>query len=215
MKPRLLLWGASGHALVVSDIIRLCGRYDLVGFFDDVTGEGTPGELGGLPVFSDRSRLESIYRDGVRHMIIAFGNCAGRIKAAAYASSIGFTLATAVHPSAIIASDAVIGKGTVIAAGAVVNPAVHIGDNVIINTCASIDHETVVANGAHICPGVRLAGRVSVGEGAWVGIGSTVIDRVSIGPGAFIGAGSVVVSNIAPHSLAYGVPAKVKKRIDP
>lgn len=215
MCSNLLIWGASGHARVVADIIQLCGMYSIVGFFDDVTGEGTPGELCGLPVFTDRGQLEYLFRDGVRHAIIAFGNCSGRLKAAEYITSKGFLLATAIHPSAVIARDVVIGKGTVIAAGAVVNPAVQIGENVIINTCASIDHETVLADGVHICPGARLAGRVSIGKGAWVGIGSTVADRINIGAGAFLGAGSVVVDDIAANSLAYGVPAKVKKRIEP
>ena len=215
MKPQLVFWGASGHALVVADIIRLCGQYDIVGFLDDVTGRNGSEQLCGFPVFSGREHLDRLYREGVRHAIIAFGHCAARLKAAEFARSKGFQLATAVHPTAIIASDVVIGEGTVIAAGVVINPAVHIGANVIINTSASVDHETVVADGAHICPGVRLAGRVSVGEGAWVGIGSTVVDRVSIGTGAFIGAGSVVVDDIPAHTLAYGVPAKVKKGIKP
>lgn len=215
MKPKLLLWGASGHALVVADIVRLSGHYDIVGFLDDFTGDGSAAELCGLPVFSGREHLDSLYRDGVRHVIIAFGHCSARLKAAEFARSKGYSLATAIHPSAIIASDVVIGEGTVIAAGVVINSAARIGANVIVNTSASIDHETVVADGAHICPGVRLAGRVSVGEGAWIGIGSTVVDRIIIGSGAFIGAGSVVVDNIEPHILAYGVPAKIKKRITP
>lgn len=214
MKPQLVFWGASGHSLVVADIIRLNGDYDIVGFLDDTSKEGTSDKLCGLPVFYGKEHLNRLYQAGVRHTIIAFGHCAARLKAAEFAKSIGFTLATAIHPAAIIASDAVIGEGTVIAAGAVVNPAVRIGANVIINTSASVDHETVVADGVHICPGVRIAGRVSVGKGAWIGIGATVADRVNIGAGAFIGAGSVVVDDIAPHVLAYGVPAKVIKRIE-
>jgi sugar O-acyltransferase (sialic acid O-acetyltransferase NeuD family) len=215
MKPQVIFWGASGHALVVADIIRLCGEYDIVGFLDDVSVEGTLGELCGFPVFSGIENLDRLYREGVRHVIIAFGNCVGRLKAAEIVRSRGFQLATAVHPTAIIASDVVVGEGTVIAAGAVVNPAVRIGANVIVNTAASVDHESELANGVHICPGVRLAGQVKVGEGALVGIGSSVIERVSIGAGAFIGAGSVVIDDIPPYTLAYGVPAKVKKRIEP
>jgi acetyltransferase EpsM len=213
MKPKLLLWGASGHALVVADIVRLRGEFEIVGFLDDVTAGRMPGEVAGLPLYCDRKDLVSLYREGVRHAIIAFGNCAGRLETADAARSQGFTLASAIHPSTIIAGGVTIGPGTVVAAGVVINPAARIGANVIINTSASVDHECVIGDGVHVCPGVRLAGGVDVGRGAWVGIGSTVIDKVRIGAGAIIGAGSVVVSDIPPDSLAYGVPAKIKKRI--
>jgi UDP-N-acetylbacillosamine N-acetyltransferase len=214
MKKQLVLWGAAGHAQVVADIIRLRCEYNIVGFLDDVTEARSCEDFCGLPVFNGRKYLARLYRDGVRHMILAFGNCAARLKLAELVREKGFALVTAVHPAAIIASDVTIGEGTVIAAGAVVNPAARIGANVIINTSASVDHESVVEDGAHICPGVRLAGRVVVGKGAWVGIGSSVIDNVRIGDGAYIGAGSVVVDDIPPYTLVYGVPAKATKRIE-
>src|SRR6185369_1577945 len=100
-----------------ADIIRLCGQYDLVGFLDDTSEKDTFGELCGLPVFCGRGHLDRLYREGVHHAIIAFGHCAARLKAAEFARTKGFLLATAVHPTAIIASDVVIGAGSVIAAG--------------------------------------------------------------------------------------------------
>ncbi|WP_238378920.1 acetyltransferase [Geobacter metallireducens] len=211
---KLVVWGASGHAMVVADIVRLRGEYDIVGFLDDVT-EGRNGEeFFGLPVFSGRDSLAMLCGQGVRHAIVAFGNCPARLKVAEYLRAQGLELVTAVHPSAVVARDVVIGEGTVVAAGAVINPGVHVGANVIINTSASVDHECTIEDGAHICPGVRLAGRVAVGEGAWIGIGSSIIDRVRIGAGSFIGAGSVVVGDIPDNALAYGVPAKIRKRIE-
>lgn len=213
MRPKLILWGASGHALTVADIVSLCGEYELTGFIEDSDYDDSPGEFCGLPLFRGRHHLDRLYRDGVRFMIMAFGNCRSRLLMAELVREKGFSLAQAVHPSAVIARGVKIGEGTVIAAGAVVNPAATIGSNVIINTSASVDHEVFIADGVHICPGVCLAGRVRVEEAAWVGVGSSVSDRVTIGAGAFIGAGSVVVDDIPPFSLAYGVPAKVKKRI--
>lgn len=213
-KQKIVLWGASGHAQVVADIIRLRCEYDIVGFIDDVAGERADEEFCGHPVFGGRRHLAELYRQGVRHAIIAFGNCPARLDVADYVVSQGFTLATAIHPAAVVASDVPVGAGTVIAAGAVVSPAARIGANVIINTSASVDHESVVQDGAHISPGVHLAGRVIVERAAWVGIGSSVIDRVRIGEGAIIGAGSVVVDDIPPHVLAYGVPAKIRKKIE-
>lgn len=213
MKPKLLLWGASGHAMVVADIIQLRDEYDIIGYLDDVTDARGENDFLGAPIFRGRDSLVTLYRQGVRHAIVAFGNCSARLEVAGHIKAQGFELVTAVHPSAIVARDVLIGEGTVIAAGAVINPGVRIGTNVIINTTASIDHESIIKDGAHACPGVHLAGRVTVGEATWIGIGSTVIDGVRIGAGSFIGAGSVVVRDIPDNSLAFGVPAKIREKI--
>jgi UDP-N-acetylbacillosamine N-acetyltransferase len=102
----------------------------------------------------------------------------------------------------------------VIAAGAVVNPGTRIGISVIINTSASVDHECMIADAAHICPGAHLAGRVVVGEATQVGIGATIIERVRIGSGSVIGAGAVVIRDLPDRVVACGVPASIRRTVD-
>ncbi len=46
-------------------------------------------------------------------------------------------------------------------------------------------------------------------DDVWVGSKVTILTGVTIGRGAVIGAGSVVTRDIAPYSVAVGVPAKV------
>lgn len=208
MVDKLVIWGASGHAMVVADIVRLVGDYELVGFMDDIHPARRGHTFCGLPIFGGQEQLDSLKRMGVEQILLGFGDCEARLRLAELVLARGFHLAKAVHPSAVVAGDVTVGAGTVIAAGAVVNPGGSIGANVIVNTSASVDHECLVEDGAHICPGAHLAGRVHVGRAVWVGIGATVIDRVQIGDGAFIGAGAVVVKDIPAGVTAYGVPAK-------
>jgi len=214
MISKLLIWGASGHALVVADIIRLQGIYEIVGLLDNVNPQRQGENFCGVPILGGQEQLDYSKDKGIEYIIFGFGDCQARLKLSELVVGKGFSLATAIHPKAIIAADVSIEPGTVIAAGAVVNPGTKIGQNVIINTCASVDHECVIEDGTHICPGVHLAGRVTVGRAACVGIGATVIDRVQIGAGAFIGAGAVVVSDIPDRVVAYGVPARVIRKID-
>jgi UDP-N-acetylbacillosamine N-acetyltransferase len=209
----LLVWGASGHAAVVADIVRLAGEFAVAAFLDDVSRVPEGTRFCGLPVYGSRESLRTLRGEGISHVIIGIGNCAARLRLAEEARREGFELATAVHPRAVIAEGVSVGAGSVVAAGAVVNPFARIGENVIVNTCASVDHDTIVEDGAHICPGVRLAGRVRVCQGAWVGIGSSVIDGVRIGAGSIVGAGSVVVRDVPDGVLAYGVPAKVIRKV--
>ena len=58
----------------------------------------------------------------------------------------------------------------------------------------------------------RTVGSVHVGDDCWIGAGSTLLRGASVGSGSIIGAGSLVNANIAPGSIAYGVPAKVVGR---
>jgi UDP-N-acetylbacillosamine N-acetyltransferase len=213
MRKKVVIWGASGHALVVVDILRLGGEFEIAGFIDDLNPELQGQLFAGLPILGGAEQLTGLRDRGVTHAILAFGNCTARLRLGALLRAEGFELASAVHPSAIVARGVEIGAGTVVAAGAVVNPAATIGENVIINTNSSVDHECRIADGAHICPGVSLAGRVTVGEAAWIGIGSTVIEGKTIGAGAVIGAGSVVLADIPPKVVAYGVPAKISKGV--
>lgn len=47
-------------------------------------------------------------------------------------------------------------------------------------------------------------------EGASVGANATIVCGHEIGKWALIGAGAVVTSNVPPHALMLGVPAKIK-----
>lgn len=209
----LVIWGASGHALVVADIVRLCGEYEIVGFLDDVSLDRQGTKFCGAMLLGGQEQLDKLLQKGVKKIIFAFGNGEARLRLSQLARQKGFELVTAIHPRAIIANDTIIGSGSVIVAGAVINPGAKLGENVIVNTCASVDHECVVEDGVHICPGVHLGGRVSVGRASWIGIGTTVKDRVTIGAGTLIGAGSVVVDDIQENVVAYGVPARVVRRV--
>lgn len=208
---KIVIWGASGHAIVVADILHLQGEYEIVGYLDDINPQRHGAMFHGMRILGGEEQLKIIRDQGVNHLIIGFGNCEARLALADRIKLLGFDLAVAVHPSAIISSDVIIQPGTVVAAGAVINPGCQIGRNVIINTSSSVDHECAIADGAHICPGVHLAGNVTVGRGAWVGIGASVINRISIGSASLIGAGAVVVKDIPDNATAYGNPAKVKK----
>jgi acetyltransferase EpsM len=209
----VVVWGASGHALVVADVLRAGDEYEIVGFLDDVSPERRQEAFGGATVLGGREQLDDLQRRGVAHAIVAFGDCGARLVAADHLLARGFRLARGVHPRATVARDVAVGGGTVVCAGAVVGPGAALGANVIVNTLAGVDHECVVEDGAHVGPGVRLGGRVRVGRGTWVGIGATVIDRVTLGAGSIVGAGAVVLDDVPDGVVAYGVPARVRRRV--
>jgi acetyltransferase EpsM len=210
----LVVWGAAGHAAVVADIVRQRGDYEIRGFLDDVdlARRGTP--FGGSRVLGGRDELSLLKADGVDHLLVAIGDCDARLRLAEIARTHGFVLAQAIHPRAVVAASVEIGGGTVVCAGAVVGTGVRLGENVIVNTSASVDHDSVIEDGVHLSPGARTGGRVVVGRAAVLGMSATVVSDVRIGEGTRVGAGAVVLEDMPPRVVAYGVPARVVRERD-
>ncbi len=207
---RLLIYGAGGHAQVVADAARAAisaGMLDceVVGFVDDAPArQGT--HVLGLPVLGPTTAAAQVAHDAV---VVAIGANAVRRRLAQQCLAQGRTLATIIHPRAVLAPDVEVGVGTVIFAGAIVNTGSRIGSNAILNTGCTVDHHNVIGDDAHIAPGVHLGGEVEVGDGAFVGIGATVMPRASVGAWSVVGAGSLVHRPVPPHVTVVGVPARL------
>jgi len=55
--------------------------------------------------------------------------------------------------------------------------------------------------------------KVTIGDGADIGVGTVILPGISIGEGAIVGAGSVVTKNISPFTVYAGNPARpLRKR---
>jgi UDP-perosamine 4-acetyltransferase len=203
---KVVIVGAGGHARVVSTVLALNKQVSVVGYADPVLK--VPGEqINGLPVLGDLDILPDLLRDGVSGAIIAIGDNALRERRWQQVGTLGFDLINAIHPTAIIEHNATLGRGVVIAAGAVVCCNVVVGDNCIINTGAIVEHETNVGSNVHIAPGTNIAGRVVIGRNSFIGIGATVKEYIRIGENVTIGAGAVVIENVPDNVVAAGVPA--------
>ncbi|PLX87857.1 MAG: serine acetyltransferase [Desulfuromonas sp.] len=205
MTEQIFIYGASGHAKVVIDIIERQGLYRVAFLVDD-----DPALWGldffGYPVIGGRTELMN-HVAPPRKAVVAIGANATRLRVADWLCEQGFELVSAVHPSAQVSRGVSIGTGTVVMANAVVNAETRIGDNVIINTGATVDHDCVLDDGVHVSPGANLAGEVSIGSGSWIGIGAVVRQQISIGRETTVAAGAAVVRDVADGVTVAGVPA--------
>jgi sugar O-acyltransferase (sialic acid O-acetyltransferase NeuD family) len=112
-----------------------------------------------------------------------------------------------VHPSCVLAPDVVLEEGAVVMPGTVLMAGCRLGAGSLVNTRASLDHESILGEGASLAPGVVTGGRVYVGRRSFVGIGSTLAQGVRIGEDCVIGAGSLVLKDVPDNAVAYGRPA--------
>lgn len=201
MKTKLLIIGASGHGKVLVDIAKKMKKWQEIAFLDD---NETIKEVMGIKVIGKTNEFIDYIND--YDVIVGIGNCLVREKIQKEIEKTNATLSTLIHPNAIIGENVKIGNGTVVMAGTVINCCTNIGNGCIINTGATIDHDCIIEDYVHICPGVNIAGTVKIGKRSWIGLGSKVINNINICNNCILGAGAVVVKDIDEHGLYLGVP---------
>ncbi len=110
------------------------------------------------------------------------------------------------HASAVIASDASLGDGAQIMAGAVVQPGGSIGRNVLVNTRAVVEHDCRVERSLPYCAGLRRVVAVAIGRrGTFTSArAQSFCVGVNVGAGSVVAAGAVVARNVAPGAFAGG-----------
>ncbi|WP_282124144.1 acetyltransferase [Algibacter mikhailovii] len=195
----VIIIGAGGHGTVVASIL-LASNIKVLGYYDDDIEKQGKTFLE-IPVLGKISDLVS---DSKVKAIIGIGNNKRRKE---IAQKFHFDWVNAIHPFSWISPDVNLGKGTIVCAGAIIQTGSTLGDHVVINTKASVDHDCVVGNYSHVAV-AHLAGGVSIGEGVFVALNSTVLPVTNVGDWSIVGAGSVVTKDVLPNKTVVGIPAR-------
>ena len=203
MKSKYVIVGAGGHAKSVADAILSTG--DIVSFFEDSKIAGQ--SIFGIPVVSS---LEEIQQLDSYFLAISIGNNFIRQKvmqdyALKYPNLI---LKPVVHAKAYVSPLSVVGIGSVALAQSNIGPNTTIGKGCVVNSCASIDHDSQMDDFSSLGPGATLGGSTFVGYRSAVCIGASVKHGISIGSDCVLGAMSYLDKDMANLITAYGVPAK-------
>jgi sugar O-acyltransferase (sialic acid O-acetyltransferase NeuD family) len=212
MADPIIVIGAGGHAKVLVDALHRAGR-EVIGL--TTLDHGIAGQsVLGCRLLGNDEILDSYGRDQVRLVngIGSVDSLAKRKQVFENFKKQGFQFTTVIHPSAIVSSDAKLGEGVQIMAGAIIQPGVAIGDNTIVNTRAAVDHDCKIGEHVHVAPGCTLSGNVAVGAETHIGAGATVIHGITIGRRCLVAAGAVVCSDIPDTGRVAGIPATRMKR---
>ena len=148
-----------------------------------------------------------------------------------------------VYAGVRIGSETVVGHHTLLRSFVTIGDRVQLGHNLTVERESLIGNDVRCSPGSHITSSCVLADHVFLGagirtvndryliwrdperepellaprfdRGAKVGTGSVILAGVTIGEDALVGAGSVVTRDVPPHSVAYGVPARVHRTGQP
>ena len=122
-----------------------------------------------------------------------------------------------VSAGAVLGAGCVLGQNVFVADGVVVGDGVRIQNNVSLYDGVVLEDEVFCGPSA-VFTNVRTPrsgvsrkdeyARTGVRRGATIGANATIVCGVEVGAYSLIGAGAVVTSDVAPHRLVVGVPAR-------
>ncbi len=209
-RESLILIGYSGHGYVTAAAV-YSGGDKLIGYCDAEEKKENPFNLKYLG--SENAEKSREYLEQYAY-VIGIGNNRLREKIYGNLAKRGYAdFAYAVHKSAIIAPQVSLTKGSLFAAGSIVNPFAETGIGVICNTGSIIEHECKIGNFAHIAPGAVLAGNVTVGDRTFVGANAVIKQGITVGKDVTIGAGAVIIRDIPDGATVVGNPGKIIKHL--
>jgi sugar O-acyltransferase (sialic acid O-acetyltransferase NeuD family) len=176
----LAIVGAGGYGRLALDVL-IAGGFEawIIGFYDDAHAV-LPDKVRGFPVLGDVGVLKSMLSVEAVHVVVAITDNAVRLRIANSIRALGARFFTAVHPAAYVSTAALVGDGSVLAAGAVVHPDAALGSHCYVGPRAIIDRDAMVGAGAWISAGAI------VGAGAQVGVRAVLGQNSSVGRRAVV-----------------------------
>ena len=201
---RIVVIGAGGHGKVVVSTLQAAGV--IVDAVYDDNQQLWGSLILGVPVCGP---VEELMAAPQKYSgIVGIGDSTTRQR---LVESLRIEWLTVIHPHAFVHHSVKLGAGTVVFAGAVVQPNVTIGEHAIVNTCASIDHDCQIGNYVGIGPGTHLSGTVRVGDRSLLGTGCSVLPNVRIDNDVTVGAGTVVIRDLPGGCTVVGPAPRIMR----
>lgn len=119
----------------------------------------------------------------------------------------GFSLATLIHPSAIVGSQVNLYDGVIVSGGAILTTNVTVKGNALLNLLVTVGHDSIIGSDCVINPTSNISGDVVIGDSVLVGTGAQVLQGLVVGDGATVGASACVTKDVAAGTTVVGIPA--------
>lgn len=190
---KLLLIGCGGHAKSIIDVVENKKDWQIGGLigFEKEIGK----KLGSYRVIGSDNNICD-FRDSFDFAFVAIGsikNQGKRERIFNYLLEKKFEIPVLSSRNAYVSSNSIIGKGTFLSHGVVVNSASKIGNNCIVNSKTLLEHDVEIGDNCHISTGVIINGGCKIGNNSFIGSGAILRENIKIPPNTIISAGKRIM----------------------
>ena len=207
---RVVIIGAATTAGQVYEAMRHDPNLDIIGFVDQ-SPDAIGRRIGAASVLGNVSCLPELMRkEGVDSFFVAIGNGVARVEIGAALIALGLEPVNAIHPRAIVAESAYVGRGVLVEGNAQIGWGAHVGDFCKVDMNSVVEHDCIVGRGCHLAPSVTLGGCVHIGNMTLLNIGTVVGSNLKVGNYCVSAPNSAIERDLQDFAVVRGSPAQVE-----
>ena len=196
-RPRIALIGAGLGATQVIDILQAAKSGTAVAIADDDASRWA-GEVMGVPVVGGFERLVTLFGESAfdAAIITISTSVPARARLREVLTANGIPLASAIDPTARIASGVTFGTGNVVCAFCHFGVNTVVSDNNFLSAYNSYDHHNRLGSDISTGPACATSGLVELGDRVRLGTGIYIEPHVTLGDDVQVASGSVIVASV-------------------
>ena len=118
----------------------------------------------------------------------------------------GYTIASFIHPTAMVSKGVKLGEGNIILECGVIQPFVTLGDGNLLWHGVEIAHNNMLGSFNTLCQNTSIAGASRVGDHCFFGNSSIVFGGIRIADYTLVAAGAILKGDTKPYDVV--VPAR-------
>lgn len=214
-RKKLIVFGIAKHAEMVAELARSLPAFEFVGFTANrrfITSDC----IGDYPLHPFEELAERCNpAEHAIHVALEYSRqSADRARLMGEAAQLGYTIASLIHPSAIIAPSAAIGQHALICEGVIIQSFAKIGENVAIHAGSLIGASVEISDNVHIGTRAtierhsRIAQHCTIGSGSIIAEGRTVAAQCTLQPR------SVITANVEVGTLTHPLMTRPGRIVD-
>lgn len=209
-----MILGIYGSGGLGREVLELAGiinkrsdRWEEIIFLIDGESGNT---VNGIKVYSYTDALD-LFADNLE-ISMGIGEPAVREKLFNRIKEDGIEAVTLIHPDIHIPETTTVGKGVTIQYGCFISCNVTIENYAYLQPQVNVGHDDLLKEGCILSGMANLAGKVTVGRYAYIGLSTALKEGVSVGSHSIVGMYSAVYKDIEDEMIAMGNPARTMKR---
>lgn len=211
IKKRLALIGTKEFSKQIISYANKTGKYEFVGYFDDLEEKGTL--INGRPVFGKVEESIELFHEGYFDFIfIGIGYTRFDLREYYFDMLKGkVPFANIIMPRVTLGENTQLGEGIYLGEDTFICPNCVIKDNVFIHGGCIIAHDNKIGKHSYLAGRIDTAGFCEIGEKNFVGVRVLFADHVKTCSDVWIGLGCVVASSINKPGKYMTSAAKLYK----